>query len=106
MHQFEYTRGQNRLIPPRRRASRPADDRHLAFLNHLEETRGPVGLFSMSDLADELDRDRKTIYTARTSCQHLGLIKIWPGNPLGEGRGNKPHVYCLTPPPFDNKQAA
>ena len=103
VHIFEYARGEYRSIPPRQRASRPADERDLAFLNHLEETRGPVGLFSMSDVADELGRSRRTVYDARRSCEQLGLIRVWPGNPLGAGRGNKPHVYRLAPLPAQDE---
>jgi hypothetical protein len=47
----------------------------------------------MSDVARELGCDRRTVYTARKSCEARGVLEVWEGRPLGEGKGSKPHAF-------------
>lgn len=97
LHIFERVRGPWRRLPgPRGRRGwgASADRRDREFLRHLERTRGGVGLFSIADICDELGwTDPKRVYRARKSCEARGVLEVWPGRPLGEGGGNKAHVF-------------
>lgn len=93
LHDFEYLLGPWRRLPEKTGAYRTTDDRDRTFLEHLEATRGTFGLFSVKDVKDELGWHRNTVLNARTSCEARGALEAWPGRPLGEGAGNKPHVF-------------
>jgi hypothetical protein len=47
----------------------------------------------MRDVAKELGWHRNTVLEARKSCEQRAVLQIWAGQPLGEGNGNKPHVF-------------
>jgi hypothetical protein len=90
---FEYRRGPWLHLPAKPRTDKRADKRDRLLLDHLEQTRGPVGLFAVQDVADELGKNRNTVRKAAKSCVERGVLELWPGSPLGEGKGNKPHVF-------------
>jgi hypothetical protein len=93
---FEYHRADWRQLPAKDGAYHTTDARDRTFLAHLETTRGTYGLFSVSDLSDELGWHRNTIRKARISCEARGALETWPGRPLGVGKGNKPHCFRFT----------
>jgi hypothetical protein len=96
LHIFEYRRAEWRRLPAKDGAYHTTDARDRTFLAHLETTRGTYGLFSVSDLSDELGWHRNTIRKARISCEARGALETWPGRPLGAGKGNKPHCFRFT----------
>jgi hypothetical protein len=98
LHYFEYGRGAYRRLPPKPGAYRTTDDRDREFLGHLEATRGTVGLFSVQDVAQELNWPRAKVWRAKTSCIARGVLQVWDGKPLGEEKGNNPHVFRFGQP--------
>jgi hypothetical protein len=93
LHVFEYARGPYRRLPTKNGAYRSTDERDRGLLDHLEATRGTVGLFSVGDVAQELGWGRTTVWAAKKSCIQRGVLEVWDGLPLGEVKGNKPHVF-------------
>jgi hypothetical protein len=93
LHDFEYSRGAWLRLPAKTRTDKRAEKRDRTLLEHLEQTRGPVGLFAVSDVAEELGWHRNTIRNAADSCVERGVLEVWDGSPLGEGQGNKPHAF-------------
>jgi hypothetical protein len=107
LHEFEYARGPWLRLPAKPRTDKRADKRDRALLEHLEQTRGPVGLFAVRDVAEELRWHRNTVRNAADSCVVRGVLEVWDGSPLGEGQGNKPHVFRFsTIGPKRTQQAA
>lgn len=78
---------------PGLRHHREGEPRDKAFLVHLERTRDRDGMFAVNQVAGELRCGRDRVRRAWQSCQRRGLIRVWPGRPLGEGKGNKAHVF-------------
>jgi hypothetical protein len=93
LHEFEYTRGAWLHLPAKARTDKRADKRDRALLTQLQQTRGPIGLFAVKDVAEELGWHRNTVRNATDSCVARGVLEVWDGSPLGEDRGNKPHVF-------------
>jgi hypothetical protein len=80
---------------PGMRHHRAGEPRDKAFLAHLEQTRDKDGIFSVSKVARELGWRREKVTRAWQSCERRGLLGVWTGQPLGEGNGNKAHVFRL-----------
>lgn len=78
---------------PGLRHHREGEPRDNVFLVHLERTRDRDGVFAVSQIARELGWNRDKVRRAWQSCQRRGLIRVWPGRPLGEHNGNKAHVF-------------
>jgi hypothetical protein len=93
LHDFEYRRGPWLHLQPKQRTDKRTDKRDRTLLEHLEQTRGPVGLFAVRDVVEELGWHRNTVRNAADSCVERGALEVWEGCPLGEGQGNKPHVF-------------
>jgi hypothetical protein len=53
------------------------------------------GIFVVGKVAEELGWRREKVTRAWQSCRRRGLVSVWPGRPLGEGNGNKPHVFRI-----------
>lgn len=81
---------------PRVRRDRQADKRDLTFMAHLEKTRHWYGMFGITQVASELNWGRHRVTRAWQSCRERGILRVDQGRPLGEGRGNKAHVYRFT----------
>jgi hypothetical protein len=92
LHYFEYRRSEYRRLPGTSRDSR-TDARDRKFIDWLESSFGPHGVFSVSDAARALGWHRDTVLQAKRSCRHRGVLEVWDGKPLGEGRGNSPHSF-------------
>jgi hypothetical protein len=78
---------------PGMRHHRAGEPRDKEFLAHLERTRDKDGIFSVSKVARELGWGCHKVRRAWQSCERRGLVGVWPGRPLGEGNGNKAHVF-------------
>lgn len=78
---------------PGMRHHRAGEPRDKAFLAHLERTRDQDGIFSVNKVARELEWRREKVMRAWQSCERRGLVSVWTGRPLGEGNGNKAHVF-------------
>jgi hypothetical protein len=60
-----------------------------------KRTRDKDGIFVVGKVAEELGWRREKVTRAWQSCRRRGLVSVWPGRPLGEGNGNKPHVFRI-----------
>jgi hypothetical protein len=69
------------------------DPRDTAFIAHLERSREREGTFGIGQVSRELKWTRKRVTRAWQSCSDRGVLRVWEGWPLGEGKGNKAHVF-------------
>jgi hypothetical protein len=82
----------------RRQGRDQSADRDRTFLRWLgryyADNEG-LGLFSVEDAKRDLGWSQQRVYEARKSCEARGLLRVWPGRPLGPGRGNSAHAFAF-----------
>jgi len=93
VHTWVYAKREYRRLPRRPRDRADTLDRDARFLDWLEGTHGQHGLFSVQLAARDLRWHRDTVLEAKKSCIDRRILSVWNGPPLGEQRGNKPHVF-------------